>query len=1341
MKRIDQLIKALSISFSILIALGIVFMGDVIPSQAWSAPILDGKLDDVYLEYGSITRYGDTNTHEATGLDFHPAAYLYVLEDDYSVYVFYHQDVFYANDNSYGDNSIHWESSKSGKRDFGDIFESDMGEFTFKDASGAIVAHFYVDQLAESASAPSGYACGDFGPNTPDTSPYNDGLWLEGDEGNQGFFDIVSVMDYNLNSTGYCTGGNCTCGTSGIDLLLNSPAASDTYQVTDPGCNDWQWYNGWEMQVDKDVFGLLGFGVVIGNHHNSPTKTCEKKQNCEADLFLPWSTIGDRVWHDLNGDGVQNSGEPGLQGVSVELIDPRDGSLLERQITDSNGEYVFEMLSHFYYIVQVDEDTLPDGFTSTTLEQGDFNESYVNNVCIENCIQRDGLTYTRVYYVPLDHPQDYIAADFGYRQDKAAIGDYVWSDADQDGLQDPGEPGIGGVELELLDGNGNSFNPAVKATTNEAGWYMFTSLDAGNYKVRVSDGNFDSGGALHNYTYSPGAESSPSPTNVIPLAEDGAYVNADFGYYNDIDEMGSIGVTVWFDTNNSGDKEGGEVGAVGVTLALYIDSNENGDLDPDEGPAIATSITNASGNYLFSGLELNQYYLVKVTDSNGVLDGFTITTYWGDDAGEPPINRYNDPAPVHLTNLEPDVVWANFGYNRPGSIGDTVFFDANQDGDQDAGEIGVGGITLDLSGLESDTTTTSVDGKYLFTERPSGDYQVTVTAPPEYSYTTGTTHSLNITGNESYLDADFGLYRSDAYSLGNFVWYDANNNGHWEDPEPGIDNVTVALYADSDGDGQLSPTDPLIHTATTDADGGYTFYGLLAGKYIVDVTDENDILSGYTLTVGASDDDNYSHADPYAIEIGGDVNYVDFGYYYHATLAVISSFTAYQMDNQVVVEWETSSEVGTVGFMLYRQDNESGDFHKVNEGLLSGLLNFPQGGKYQYLDREASPGETYTYRLVEIDHSGTQHSYGPFTVSPSEIRSDAVFVSLETPYWKSTHEVKDAQIESYRVLGGGAGEITPSVAIEEYQVFLPVVIAGHFPEETVGKSAKVMVDENGLYSLSSEEIANAMDLSTGQVEDLINDQQLQVVNKGQQISYLPVDGNAGIYFYGESIESIYTDANIYWLIQGVGGAMSSIDGEGPDPLVEEESFTQVLHFEEDHHALTALFDDPHADYWLWKGFEDPSDPPEVPSQYQLEDSGTFAFRSDGATRTGTGTIDIYLHGVTETEADLDHHVIVQLNDLQIGESWWNGKEAHHFQMSFDADLLNDGENTLEVIAELDTGVPYSIFYLDSFDVTYERYYRAIDDRLTFPGQDLSVITIRDFSNSEISLFDITNAQV
>jgi len=50
--------------------------------------------------------------------------------------------------------------------------------------------------------------------------------------------------------------------------------------------------------------------------------------------------IGNRVWRDDNGNGIQDPNEPPLSGVMVELVSP-DGQVLETATTDANGQYYF----------------------------------------------------------------------------------------------------------------------------------------------------------------------------------------------------------------------------------------------------------------------------------------------------------------------------------------------------------------------------------------------------------------------------------------------------------------------------------------------------------------------------------------------------------------------------------------------------------------------------------------------------------------------------------------------------------------------------------------------------------------------------------------------------------------------------------------------------------------------------------------------------------------------------------------------------------------------------------------------------------------------------------------
>jgi hypothetical protein len=968
-------------------------------ARAWEAPTLDGKLDPVYRQRGAITRYSDGATHVLTGESDMSAATLYVLEDDTHVYIYYHQDLYSENDNSYGDNSIHWATLKhNGKwhdreRGFGEIVESDKGEFTFIDRAGGVAAHFYVDQLSSESGTPSGYSCLGFSGSSEDSQ------WLDGyvSEEDRDLIEVTSAMAYNLNETGYCDGGVCGCG--GVDLLSDSPEAYGTYQVVDEDCGDWQWQNGWEMKLDKEIFHELGFGVVIGDHHNSPTKACHTHAHCAPLLEVAQGSIGDQIWYDVNRDGLQQSGEPGLGGVRVELIDPRDGRVIESQLTGGGGDYVFEMLSNEYYIVRVDESTLPSGFSSTNYEVGDFKEGYVNDRSYgdhpcdvdHGCLQRDGATYERIFYIDLDYGQDYGAADFGYvpgDATKAVIGDYVWSDASHDGVQDPGEPGIGGVALELLaddDGDGTFDDVVDSTTTGDGGAYRFINVDPGTYKVGVADSSFDAGAALDGYTVTSGPHSPGADvTAPIDVGTGDVYLGADFGYYQD--DLGSIGNVVWYDADQDGEQDAGEEGAEGVTVDLYLDKAPKAELDGNDS-LIATAVTTSTGGYLFRGLELGEDYLVTVSDRDGVLTGFDVTTYWGDDdeaictldASLPDdhptcdpldLDRYNAPVPVHLTASLPDWPWADFGYSGDGVIGDVVWYDADQDGVQGGGEIGVPGVELQLyyangqpydrktsgpgsSGTQPYILSTGSAGAYHFRGLPAGDYEVGMTLPPGYSLSPGTPDNphdndgedddgINLEASERYPDADFGLYRADAYTIGDTVWYDGNGDGTRDDGESGIANVTLALYEDSDGDGVLDATEPLLGEVTTGADGEYTFYGAVDGEdYLVRVTDKHGVLTDYDLTAGMT---------PWALTIeGASRDDIDFGYVGDRETAIVGDTVWYDADGDGV-EDATESGIANVVVELY-QDDGDGSFGGGDS--LVGTAYTDADGRYLFGDLPA----------------------------------------------------------------------------------------------------------------------------------------------------------------------------------------------------------------------------------------------------------------------------------------------------------------------------------------------------------------------------------------------------
>ena len=158
------------------------------------------------------------------------------------------------------------------------------------------------------------------------------------------------------------------------------------------------------------------------------------------------ATLGNLVWLDEDGNGLQDVGEPGLAGVGIQLYN--GPTLIATVTTDPNGGYTFTGVEPGTYTIQVDASTLPDGIIQTTNPTntgGDLGNQ------------------TQPYSVTVTYGEENLTADFGYNwgdvtgtTNIGAIGDKVWLDTNADGIQDEGEIGISGVSLSIYsDSNGD----------------------------------------------------------------------------------------------------------------------------------------------------------------------------------------------------------------------------------------------------------------------------------------------------------------------------------------------------------------------------------------------------------------------------------------------------------------------------------------------------------------------------------------------------------------------------------------------------------------------------------------------------------------------------------------------------------------------------------------------------------------------------------------------------------------------------------------------------------------------------------------------------------------------
>ena len=616
--------------------------------------------------------------------------------------------------------------------------------------------------------------------------------------------------DGDLSTTADNVTYRTTTGANGAYLVSKLPPGphSVTLAALPPG-----------YTVDSDPAG--------GTSNASTLTLAAGQNNLVQDFGLDGAgSIGDFVWLDRNGDGVQDAKEPGIVGAGVTLtwfgvngVAGGGDDATFTTTTDSAGKYLFSGLLPGNYSVAV-AGGLPLAST--------------------NSYDRDG-NKNSVTPVVLTAGQADLGVDFGYNV-TSVIGDRVWWDVNRDGVQDAGEPGIPGVGIRVTylgtDGVvGGGDDLVFTATTDSTGAWSVTQVPDGKFIVSVISGV--PAGFSPTYDADSGT-TSPDQTSALTVT--GSNLNQDFGYAG----MSSIGDTVWLDLNGDGVQGANEPGLPGFTATLVWfgpDGVKGGGND-----VTFTTTTDASGKYLFAGLPAGEF-TVSVTapaSTPGLVPTYDL------DAGNDSMTRVTLPTATALTTVD-------FGYIGSGSIGDTVWLDQNGNGSKDAGEPGLAGVTATLvwAGLDgvlgtpddqTSTTTTDSAGRYLFERLPGGVFTVKVSNLPTGISPTAdpdggadNTSELTLLGGTSNLVQDFG-YVGDA-GVGDLLWLDVNHDGIRGAIEPGVPGILMTVRS-AGADGVFNTADDIVVKQHTDAIGKYLVEGLPAGDVRVSY-DPTELPIGY----------------------------------------------------------------------------------------------------------------------------------------------------------------------------------------------------------------------------------------------------------------------------------------------------------------------------------------------------------------------------------------------------------------------------------------------------------------------------------------------------------------
>jgi len=290
----------------------------------------------------------------------------------------------------------------------------------------------------------------------------------------------------------------------------------------------------------------------------------------------------------------------------------------------------------------------------------------------------------------------------------------------------------------------------------------------------------------------------------------------------------------------------------------------------------------------------------------------------------------------------------------------------------------------------------------------------------------------------------------------------------------------------------------------------------------------------------------------------------------------------------------------------------------------------------------------------------------------------------------------------------------------------------NFQSPTSNPWYKIAVTADGMHRITCAQLqAQGVNPAT------LDPNTLKVYKQGVELAtYLVWESSGGcddarsLLFWGQSVNTKYTNTNIYWLTYGgvAGKRMSSRDASGAGSA--PASFTHSIHLEQDRLYYSYFPWAEDVDHWYWN--------------YMLNSascnpcSADYTFQADHiATGDYSATLKINLYGFIY-QGQANHHTLVYVNGNPIDDAVWSGQAERNATIAFAPVYLNEGANTLRV-SETQTG---SLIFVNHFDVAYARPFDATGDALRFRQAASGTwrYQIAGFSGATVEAFDVTDPQ-
>ncbi len=436
----------------------------------------------------------------------------------------------------------------------------------------------------------------------------------------------------------------------------------------------------------------------------------------------------------------------------------------------------------------------------------------------------------------------------------------------------------------------------------------------------------------------------------------------------------------------------------------------------------------------------------------------------------------------------------------------------------------------------------------------------------------------------------------------------------------------------------------------------------------------------------------------------------------------ISHVEARQKSEGVKLIWQTAMETGNAGFNIYLHSDQG--LTQVNEDLIPSYAVYSQEPQaYEYWVSDIDDG---TFYIEDVSVFDEVRFHGPF--STGEVFGEPIEADpIDWNIIRQEHNIKEDQRNQQRAFYATANQ---SFSIFNVEQIKP--LRDSFDTDLVQNVSQInlIVNRDGIYRLAYRDLLKAgIDIFD------IEPERLTLMNRGQVI---PIHIEKRDYykhasvieFYGEALDSLYSNENVYSLIiDGKEQEWIHIDKSKPGGQIPEKYYME-----------TAIVDDALAynplaingDPWIYQEMRAYND--DLTWSFDLLVDDYFSDIS-----APPATLSVGMWGASDflSIPGPNHHIQTKFNGQLVSDLTFRSVEDASFDLQLPDGLLQNGVNTLDFTQVTDTGATFNIVNLDHFSVTYPRELIARDGMLTFEAVG-DVFQIKELPSNKVSVYKIVD---